>query len=71
MVLFGRFPLGVRAAPTLRRDFSAMLYTVAAILFFLWLVAWLGLHLFGTAIHFLLLLAIVSLVLALVRPAMR
>lgn len=44
-----------------------MLYTVAIILLVLWLVGWLGLHLFGGAIHICLLLAIVCFVLALIR----
>lgn len=44
-----------------------MLWTIAVILFVLWLVGWLGLHLLGGMIHILLILAIVAIVLQLVR----
>lgn len=43
-----------------------MLWTIAIILFVLWLIGWLGFHLLGTAIHFLVILAIICVVLALV-----
>ena len=46
-----------------------MLYTVGVLLLVLWLIAWLALHLLGSAVHILLLLSIVCLVLAFVRRA--
>ncbi|MGH8163284.1 MAG: DUF5670 family protein [Rhodanobacteraceae bacterium] len=46
-----------------------MLYTVGILLLVVWLIAWLALHLLGSAVHLVLLLAIVCLVLAFVRRA--
>lgn len=46
-----------------------MLYTIAIILFVLWLIGWLGFHLLGAAIHILVVLAVICVVLALVRKA--
>ncbi|HEX3817604.1 MAG TPA: lmo0937 family membrane protein [Chthoniobacterales bacterium] len=71
--LGGRFPPGVsarcelKAARVLSDDLTAMLYTAAVILFVLWLVGWLGLHLLGGAIHICLLLAIICFVSAIIR----
>ncbi len=44
-----------------------MLWTIAVILFVLWLVGWLGFHLLGAAIHILVVLAIICIVLAFVK----
>ena len=46
-----------------------MFWTIALILFVLWLLGWLGFHLLGAAIHILLILAVVFLVIGLVRRA--
>lgn len=44
-----------------------MLWTIAVILFVLWLIGWLGFHLLGGAIHILLVLAVIAIVVQLVR----
>ncbi|MBA3833504.1 MAG: lmo0937 family membrane protein [Chthoniobacterales bacterium] len=44
-----------------------MLWTIAVILFVLWLIGWLGFHLLGAAIHILVVLAIICVVLAFVK----
>ncbi len=44
-----------------------MLWYIVIILFVLWLVGFLGLHLLGAAIHILLILAIIVFVIALVK----
>jgi Family of unknown function (DUF5670) len=44
-----------------------MLWTIAMILFVLWLIGWLGLHILGAAIHILVILAIIFVVVALVK----
>jgi hypothetical protein len=44
-----------------------MLWTIAIILFVLWLIGWVGFHVLGAAIHILVVLAIVFVVIALVR----
>ena len=46
-----------------------MLWNIALILFVLWLLAWLGFHLLGAAVHILLILAIITAVVALVKRA--
>ncbi len=44
-----------------------MLWTIAIILFVLWLIGWVGFHVLGGAIHILVILAIVFVVAALVK----
>jgi uncharacterized protein DUF5670 len=44
-----------------------MLWTIAIILFVLWLIGWIGFHVLGAAIHLLVVLAIIFVVLALVK----
>jgi hypothetical protein len=44
-----------------------MLWTIAIILFVLWLIGWIGFHVLGAAIHILVVLAIIFVVLALVK----
>ncbi len=46
-----------------------MLYTIALILVVLWLIGWLGFNLLGGFIHILVVLAIISIVMALVKKA--
>ncbi len=46
-----------------------MLWTIAVILFVLWLIGWLGFHLLGGLIHIVVVLAVVFVILALVRAA--
>ena len=44
-----------------------MLWTIAIILFVLWLIGWIGFHVLGAAIHLLIVLAIIFVVIALVK----
>lgn len=44
-----------------------MLWTIAIILFVLWLIGWIGFHVLGAAIHLLVVLAIIFVVIALVK----
>ena len=44
-----------------------MLYTIAVILLVLWLIGWLGFHVLGTAIHIVLVLAVIAFIIALVK----
>ena len=44
-----------------------MLWTIAIILFVLWLIGWVGFHILGAAIHILVILAIIVVVVALVK----
>ncbi|MEO6871412.1 MAG: lmo0937 family membrane protein [Chthoniobacterales bacterium] len=46
-----------------------MLWTIAVILFVLWLIGWLGFHVLGAAIHILVILAVIFVILAIVRRA--
>jgi hypothetical protein len=65
-------PNGVKILPSIssaNADDDVMLWTIALILFVLWLIGWLGIHLLGGAIHILLILAIVAAVVALVQRA--
>ena len=50
-----------------KRDYDVMLWTIAIVLFVLWLIGWLGFHLLGAAIHILVILAIICVVIALVK----
>jgi tryptophan-rich sensory protein len=50
-------------------DNRTMLWNIALILFVLWLLVWLGLHVLGAAVHILLILAIIMAVVALVKRA--
>lgn len=49
--------------------FTSMLWTIAVILFVLWLIGWLGFHVLGAAIHILVILAVIFVILAIVRRA--
>ncbi|MBA3651034.1 MAG: lmo0937 family membrane protein [Chthoniobacterales bacterium] len=44
-----------------------MLWTIAVILFVLWLIGWLGFHLLGGFIHILVILAVIAIVVQLVK----
>jgi hypothetical protein len=44
-----------------------MLWTIAIILFVLWLIGWLGFHILGAAVHILVILAVICVIIALVR----
>lgn len=46
-----------------------MLWTIAIILFVLWLIGWLGFHILGAFIHILVILAVIFVILAIVRKA--
>jgi hypothetical protein len=46
-----------------------MLWTIAVILLVLWLVGWLGFHILGAFIHILVILAVISIVFALIKKA--
>jgi hypothetical protein len=44
-----------------------MLWTIAVILFVLWLIGWLGFHILGGFIHLLVILAVIFVIIALVK----
>ena len=58
----------LQTATTVRsHDAQVMLWTIAVILFILWLVGWLGFHLLGGFIHILVVLAVIFVIIAIIK----